>query len=464
MDIFISQINKCFKEYINYNKINQILANNKYEHKIRNNLIPLKNVFEYYFKYACINNTKLNIISDINFNNDTTYNRTSYYRKENNIPIEWYNELQNKINDICYCYINNNNVNINKYKIIAIDGTNTNNIKQKVELNMGYYNVSNKCVIDLTHEGNKNRNKEVLCTSNYIKSNINKFNNCILVCDRFYFTYNFLTFLNKNNIKFIIRCRGECKKFNNDYNFKKNENNIKELKNYCKVISFEEKFIKEVFNRKTKKLNGSQYTIECKNDCKIITNINDMTNEDILNNYRSRWDIETFFKIIKNNFKIQHTKEKNENNKTKIYAITNIIMNIKSVIEKNYIDKNNIKNKTILKKNKKNVNVIIKINQSNLINGIMNKLLKKIINSNLTYDNITLIQNNYCFIVQNEEGRHFIRHSNKPFSKWNCKSYSINSQENKIISAIENNTTDKLHKNLKTKCKNIKILTKKVLE
>ena len=40
-----------------------------------------------------------------------------------------------------------------------------------------------------------------------------------------------------------------------------------------------------------------------------------------MNIYRSRWDIKTFFKYMKSNFKIQHTREQNIMNiKKNIYV------------------------------------------------------------------------------------------------------------------------------------------------
>jgi len=51
--------------------------------------------------------------------------------------------------------------------------------------------------------------------------------------------------------------------------------------------------------------------MEVLNDCVLITNIANFNKEELLEKYRKKWDIEVFFKIIKNNFKIQHTSEKN---------------------------------------------------------------------------------------------------------------------------------------------------------
>jgi hypothetical protein len=65
------------------------------------------------YKYLQKEETKQNIVSNINFNFNTSHNVSSYYRKEKNISLETYNniliDLKNlslKINDD----INSNNI------------------------------------------------------------------------------------------------------------------------------------------------------------------------------------------------------------------------------------------------------------------------------------------------------------------------------------------------------------------
>src|SRR3972149_5235748 len=84
--------------------------------------------------------------------------------------------------------------------------------------------------------------KEIYATTDYIKRNINLFKNNIVVCDRAYYSYDFLDFLNKNKIKFIVRAKGsadllnqttELKQYNPKYNA------ILNIKKYVRVIKYE---------------------------------------------------------------------------------------------------------------------------------------------------------------------------------------------------------------------------------
>lgn len=75
-------------------------------------------------------------------------------------------------------------------------------------LNLGLYDITNDLPIDIKCYGNKNKNKEVFVATDYIKNNINKFKDAIIVVDRAYFSYDFMDFLIKNNLKFIIRAKG----------------------------------------------------------------------------------------------------------------------------------------------------------------------------------------------------------------------------------------------------------------
>jgi len=103
--------------------------------------------------------------------------------------------LNKNISDLSYDFIKNTNS--NKQIYIAIDRTNINDIKQNVVLNMGYYDITNNYILDLSYCGSENRNKEVTQTMKYIENNISDFKNTILVCDRFYCSYNFSSFKRK---------------------------------------------------------------------------------------------------------------------------------------------------------------------------------------------------------------------------------------------------------------------------
>ena len=157
--------------------------------------------------------------------------------------------------------------------------------------------------------------------------------------------------------------------------------------------------------------------------------------------YKSRWEIEIFFKLLKNNFKFEYIgNSKNEY----IYVINQIIIYLLQIITK--IIKNN--NKQKIKKYNKDKKNNFSINNTQLLNAIFNNFLENIINGKLDktfITNLNLITN----IIKNKKERSFIRNSKKPFTKWYVKSYSISSSIKKIINAFTTSTIDKLSKNLK---------------
>jgi hypothetical protein len=129
MNSIINELNNCIFNNLTYNNINNVIEKYNYDIKLRNNEngIKLTDLLIYEMNYSLINTTKDNIVSYINYENNKTFDRTCYYKKELNIPFEFYLELQKNISYICNNFINNYLE--NNYKFIAIDGTNTNNIK-----------------------------------------------------------------------------------------------------------------------------------------------------------------------------------------------------------------------------------------------------------------------------------------------------------------------------------------------
>ena len=123
----------------------------------------------------------------------------------------------------------------------------------------------------------------------------------------------------------------------------------------------------------------------------LLTTIKDKTDNEIMKLYKMRWNIETYFKIIKKHFKIQHTKEKtlSHDNVNKNFCCTEIITNIASYIKK-YFEKTS------------------KINMSLLLYYINNILINKIIHGTITVENIYNAKY-YALQVSNSDDRHFPR-------------------------------------------------------
>ena len=78
------------------------------------------------------------------------------------------------------------------------------------------------------------------------------------------------------------------------------------------------------------------------------------------------------------------------------------------------------------------------------------------INDTLTELIITNFINSYIVPIINKKNRSFNRISITPFTKWYVKGYTDKYKYRKMIDAIDNNTYDNLHPNLKTKVKNKK--------
>lgn len=460
----ILDLNNIIGDNINYENVN------KYGNiKLRNinNGLSLNDTIYYKFLYADINSTKDDIVASINFDNVDRYNKNSVTRrafesKERNISTEYYMSLLKNITD----YYKNNCVPTEKQELIylAVDGCNSNNKQQDVMLNMGYYDIVNKTPFCLDNSGAENRNKEVSELIKHIKTNKKAFKNVVIVADRLYFNYKLLNFLVNNNIYFIIRSKGDAKNLDINNPLKKNIKDhdiIEFLRSKLRIVKCKTDYEKIFFGPKGKKDSTKKYTLKVTNDCTLITNLIDTVKYpdlNMLNLYRQRWEIETFFKYIKNNFKFQHTLEKNNEQFNRLIICEQIIAYIVRIIEYFYLKSKNIKKEKISKKHKKKVVCSVKINDSLLTTGVFNKLLCHILNSSLTQQIIKVFCETYIKIIKNDLDRHNPRFSQEPYTKWYLKGYSNGAELIKIIEAIINDKIEELNKNLKTKASKIKII------
>ena len=448
----ILKLNDIFKNIHTYNKT--------YGSKTRSSKISLTNAVYYRFLYSKKDITKQQITSKINFKNNEDIHRTCYDRKENNIHVDVYKHLFDDVVNLHKKICCSNDV--NKISIIAVDGTYGNtNIDNKsgqleTSLSMGYYDVTNNIPINLEFKGALNKNKELLQLVEYIKEH--KLTNVILVLDRAYFKYEFFNDLIKNNIKFVIRCKNNAEILKLELEMKKTNKQyalINDLRSKTRIVEANDIIPKTVMTK-----NHTKIDIEVKADCKIITNLTDVTmytNKNILDIYRSRWDVEIFFKYLKYNFKFENLHEKNKDQYAKLFYCELIMTYIAKIITHLYLKKKT-PSITINKRNKKVVKCSIRINESNLINGIFDNLLHDIINSNLDFKKVDAFCKSYICLIKNEVGRSSPRIAKTPFKKWYVKGYLNIYKFTKMIECIQNNTLDKLNKNLKVEAKNITII------
>jgi len=486
-----------------------------YKIKTRKSKVSFIDTFIYATLYTQINKTKTDVINELNLitNNNEIFNRTTLYEKEIKIPLEFYVDIFNKITKLY-----NDNFNDDEFKkLVAIDGTynNTNvyNIKGFLEtsLNMGFLDVINEIPLDLTFYGIKNKNNELKVLIEYINNNIDKFKNVIIILDRAYCSYNFINFLNKKNINYVCRFRNNCSNLN------------KVVKN-IRIVNFINYYYESVNNNDIDHylINNKKFKsvkVKIKDDYNLITNLKKelYTDDKIKEIYHKRWDIEVFFKILKNNFKFENLRITNADQLNNPYNIHNvkilIVYTLSKLFEKIYQKVNNIKTEgTIVKrkyKNKKNKKIDSPYQNKN--NKTKNKDVNKektIINKDISNntkiqfnkntnlnDNIKKEENIKCVLKSNKSLiikavyglitdifkseltelklkktlNIFVKYSkvdttiNKkrtcktPFKKWYIKGYTNKSDLNKIVNFIIG-FINEINKNLKMKSKNITII------
>ena len=276
-----NSLNNIFKN--NDNVIKKMLLDKKI--KTRNNKISFSDVLLYKFKYAFKHNTKSELVSEFNFNNDSSIDRTTFHKKDLIIPCEFYKDLFYKIRDL----YNKNLKSNDKYNLIAVDGTynntNVNNIKGKLEtsLNMGYYLINDCIPIDITFCNEENKNKEILQSSKYITdNNLINYNNVVIVADRAYYSYELINFLNSHNLNYVIRIKNNTLLIKNKDKAMKKINDPKNIR----TITYEDEI-----NSIKKDREGKNVKLSEKIECNIVTNlsINDCNDEEIKKIYLSRW-------------------------------------------------------------------------------------------------------------------------------------------------------------------------------
>ena len=337
--------------------------------------------------------------------------------------------------------------------MFAVDGVNSSDNNRNVMLNLGIYDISNNVPINVTYYGSENRNAEVRVFISYIKSNMSKFENAVFVADRLYFNYELLKFLHDNNLKFIIRVKGSGDNLDSSLPLKKNVSNyglIKHIKDKVRMVKCKKSFKKTVYVKKDKKF-SKKVNIDVKNDCVLVTNLMDTikySDDALLNYYRSRWDIEVYFKFIKNNFKFQNMNEKDHDKYKKLYLCELILTYIVKLIER-YFENKKVPNNATFKKNNNTSTFTKKINKSNIIKGLFDSFLYDILNGNLDNNNLDSFCKAYIVLDKNKINRSFPRTSKTPFTKWYVKGYSEITKYSKIIKAIIKKKVNKLNKNLK---------------
>lgn len=442
------------------------------EHKIkmRNRDININDVIYSRLAYSEIDKTKTSICSKINYDKENRVHRTSYYRKEQKFPVEFYGFILNRFRDIHkeFCTTPENNQNNTQYTCMAIDGTyNNTSVNQKPSkciesLNMGYYDITNCIPIDITIHGRESKNCEIKKTEQYIKQLIknkeyDRLKRIIIIADRGYFCYDFFNFLDKNGVKYIIRLRE-----NSNMVTQKSCPKMDNLKEKCRIVESTLTYKKTVdLSKKLKIKNSSdKKVLQIESTWHLITNLTDIKlfpDEKIIGLYKERWSIEVYFKFIKNNFNFSHTLEKSSVGNNKLVLCIQILSILSRIVKHiGLMGKDNKDNK-IVKRNGEIANCKNVINETLLMEGIFEHIVKNMSYGALTTNNFTNLLLSYFEYKKLELGRNFDRKCKTPFKKWYVKQYHSLYDFKKIISYLENNDV-KINKNLKSKAQYVKII------
>ena len=134
-----------------------------------------------------------------------------------------------------------------------------------------------------------------------------------------------------------------------------------------------------------------------------------------------RWNIELFFKFIKNNFKFNEIINNIEIDQKKMYICEMIMSYITKIIEYDYWLLNKPPSNIIKKYNKKtkettNVTATIKINESQLVKGIFDEILYDLIKGTLKYEEYIKFCKIYIKITKNELNRKCTRIARSPYT------------------------------------------------
>lgn len=478
-----NELNKIINIYLTNDKINELIKDTG--KRINKSVVTINDAILYFF-YSVFDGVKKSdatFFTNEDINKDT--HRTSYSRKEKKIPVEIYQLIEKKICDLCSSYIKTNCSNNNQLIHMAGDGSNCTDDNYEVSLSMGFYDVTNDIPVEFILEGSENRNQEIKCTTEYIKNNPNKFDGVILILDRAYFAYDFIEFLIDNNIKHIIRVKGNGNNLNEIFEIgknmsKNNKEQILKLRRKVKIINYNGTLRKTITtkgniypnktSKKKKLLKNTKtskkfvnkyvpttYVFDTKNDYVFVTNLLEHTDDEIKKIYDSRWEVELFFKLIKNNFDIQIFKRRKRDEMTKVHSCIMILTSLMKLIKKRVLTRTKLTN-IINKHNGKKVECKSTINESELLRRIKDKIIFPLLMGKMTGEIITNFEKKYCKIIKTEKGRQYVRESKTPFTKWYVKAYSCNSEIVKILRAIETNTVYKLHPNKQTRAKNITII------
>jgi hypothetical protein len=439
---FFNDISNVFEEQFTTSSINKFIDKNS--SKIYNSKISCQALI-YYIFYSFFKDTlKINSADKIKkvFKD---VDRSCLSKKMNKIPVSFFKDLRTKVFNIYSKYFCKTCTSKNK-KIIAVDGTNTLDSNYNVALNMGFYDVTNGIPILLKYEGNEKRNQESRLCKEYISNNINEFKNVIVVLDAFYYDITLFDFLLNNKIYFIINGRSNCDAYDKKIPLrcmnKESKIMYENVRNNIRLITYEKEENRTV-NLKRKKQKDTLVVNFIENKTiNLITNLpKNYNNEQIKNIYKYRWEIETFYQVIKNNFNISVSKTRTNKEMEICNECCLIMVYMMKAIKNNALKTTN----KIPKQNHK-----LNVDETRIFKNFREELLEiLIIKKNITIQYLKDFQKKYCLVYNQKNNRHSKRESKTPNTKWHFKKNSNQSEEKLVLESMYFNTINKLDKNKK---------------
>lgn len=176
------------------------------------------------------------------------------------------------------------------------------------------YDVLNEYIIDVIPE--KYRANEIYMAKRHMKKDqeITKGYKSLYIMDRNYVSMDFIGFLEKNNIKFLSRLNATY--YTKERERMKCNDEIVELehtKDRMKRKYFEDEETRQYLKKtKTTKIRMLKYILNTGEEEYLITNIEDLSYEELFEVYGKRWNIETLYFSLKSKLQIEKFTSSNE--------------------------------------------------------------------------------------------------------------------------------------------------------
>ena len=197
------------------------------------------------------------------------------------------------------------------------------------------YDVLNGYIIDVIPE--KYRSNEIYMAKQHMKKDqkITEDYESIYIMDRNYVSLDFISFLQKNGINFLARLNlGYYVKETSNMKTKDEIIEIERTKERMKRKYFENEETREYAKKNKIEVRILKYVLKTGEEEYLITNLKELSYEEIFKIYGKRWNIETLYNSLKNKLQIEKfTSSKEEIIKQDIYASTlvyNMIQTMKN--------------------------------------------------------------------------------------------------------------------------------------